>query len=811
MAVNERLDFNNIILDEVPTITPSAEDLMLPNNINSFINDPKIFNLGMEYGMLKIRPSPSYKDLAENNLLCKADDPKFKIRVREQNLNELELFNRSNKFFEHQLKAFNSVNSEQETSIPTGITTSNGEFFTLYEIYVSIVEVYNSNIMDSDGRYVSTLPDKTNKRVLKETSDLTNNTNQSSKRRKSLRSQHRKNYSSEEHDNIVINNNINNSSVDYEKENEGTDWKIPDPKHAKFLKNPNNKKKLTFSSHSFKFWKSLSEDYETLYNYYIDYLRDYISAIYNYDGAKPWSINKKFKTNGISIIHHMSTLSDSDIKNEETDENINDDDNNDVCKKCQKTKRLYQCNYCQELYHKTCIPALTGKYGKVCDNCLLGNFEYGFQELEKTLTINEFKQKYAGKDSYSIKDINDIMPLEKEFWNIVYGDKLVKSFYGADIHNDVENYISGFENQKNKEISQSFLNLMNLPSDKNTLLPLLNDITGISLPWCYFGSRFSVFGIHLEDHFTYSINYQFEGECKIWYCIKIKDSDKFHEYISSRYPDFMRRQKDILHQLTATISPYDKHLHNTMGITFYKAVQKPGEYIITFPKCWHFGFNLGFNHNEAVNFILPNWIPFGMEADRVYRRDGRKNVFDIYKLIEKNIIVNNDRSYSSDLFTRVESLIEELNTVEEVLIRETMYNDYKSFELDLTNFTNSFMVNEIGCDHCKKICSFSMVLVFNDTSLFDCRFVLDLKQILINSKKINNSDDQKDYENLNNFIINEDVNKKKINLYCTACYIKYNKTIVNYLLTQSYYLKDSLNKNKVFKKDDKFNFPIDFE
>lgn len=795
---NNRLDFDTIVLEEIPNIAPTLEELSFPNDINSFINKPEIHKLGMKYGMLKITTPPNFQKLLRNNLANKQDDLKFKIRVREQNLNELELYNRSNKFFEHQLKAFNSIIVEEEVNIPKSVVTLDGKEFTPYDIYVEILKAYNSEDIDSEGRYVNRLPKKKKKSAQHKANNIKGNFT-SAKRRKSSRLNEKLKQTPDDDKNT-----LETSSKD--------EWEIPDPKNALFLQNP-NKKHTSLSSDSVKFWKSLSEDYETLYEFYADYLRHYMMAIFKYDGVKPWSAKRNFKSNGISIIHHMPTEGYGSLKEEETEDG-DLDDSSELCRKCSKNKKLYQCSYCQELYHKSCIPTLVGRFGKLCDNCLLGNFEYGFEELQDTITIGEFRKKYANKKKQSIKDSNSLLKAEKQFWEIVYGDRLVKSYYGADIHNDQKDYISGFENQSSDEISKSFLNLMNLPNDKNTLLPLLNGITGISLPWCYFGSEFSLFGIHLEDHFTYSINYQFVGDSKIWYSIKIEDSDRFREYIASKYPDFLNRQKDILHQLTATISPYDKHLHETMGVTFYKAVQNPGDYIITFPKCWHFGFNLGFNHNEAVNFILPNWIPFAIEADKVYKKDGRKFVFDIYKLIQKNIAVNMNFLYSNIFFEHVDAIIKELNISVEIILRETLMRDYENLELDLSDFADSFMINEISCDLCKKICSFSMVLTFNDTELYDSRFLLGLKQILINSKKLNSSQDNEDYENLNNMIASDsnDADKqKKIGLYCTACYNEHHKEIKNYLLTQVYYLKDSLNSSHIFRKDEHFHFPIGFQ
>lgn len=799
-----RLDFDGISIDKVPTVYPTLAEMMAPNDINSFINKPSVYDLGMKYGMIKIVAPKEFQDSIVNNLGDKETDPNFKIKIREQVLNELELSNRADKLFDKQLEAFDKISGIEHKVAGKVKVDEHGNEMSLYELYVKIMSTFNNEDVDTTGRYV-TKSVKSGKRALAETTIDENQNNQ--KKRRSSRIKNTVNYNF----NDVQEKEGNATSENKKLEQDATeqDWKVPDPKTCKFLQIPLKKGKVQPFTHSVKFWKSLGSNYAQIFFFYQQYLEKYLTALYKYEGTKPWSNQDSFKSNGISILHHIT---EEPVKYEENENEDVEEDTVDTCRICQKNKKLYQCEYCLEAYHKTCIPFISGKNGKLCDNCFIGNFEYGFQELEKRVTIKEFKEMSTANDIKNFNEERDLLNIEKEFWNIVYGKERIKSHYGADVHNDTENYISGFENQPSDNINNNFLNLMNLPNDQHTLLPLLNSITGISLPWCYFGSKFSVFGIHLEDHFTYSVNYQFAGNPKIWYCIQISDSDKFHQYITQKYPDFVKRQKDILHQLTVTISPYDKEMHERIGIKFYKACQKPFEYIITFPKCWHFGFNLGLNHNEAVNFILPNWIPYAIEADRVYRRDGRKNVFDVYKLIQKNMVINKDYSYKEELFKHVKKVVENINLAVEILMKEKITYEYKPRMLDVTEYKDSYMLNEITCDKCKKICSFATVLVYNDYELFYNKAFLNLKQILVFSKKINGAADGQDYENLDNYISNHsDSEHKGLYVYCVDCYNHHHQTYKNYLTTEIVCLEDDMNKNEIFKVDEQYGFPIDMK
>ncbi|RZS03973.1 hypothetical protein BHM03_00034235 [Ensete ventricosum] len=69
------------------------------------------------------------------------------------------------------------------------------------------------------------------------------------------------------------------------------------------------------------------------------------------------------------------------------------------------------------------------------------------------------------------------------------------------------------------------------------------------------------------------------------------------------------------------------------GIPVYRAVQNPGEFVLTFPRAYHSGFSCGFNCAEAVNVAPVDWLPRGLCAAELYSEQHRKTSLSHDKLL----------------------------------------------------------------------------------------------------------------------------------------------------------------------------------
>ncbi|KAH3902477.1 histone demethylase SCDLUD_000054 [Saccharomycodes ludwigii] len=671
------------VLEEIPTFRPTTEEF---NDPIQYLSTPNVLRNGIRYGMIKLIPPDSF---VKPDIKKSIDINKFKFKIRLQKLSELHILNRCRLFLSHQLTNFEKMNSHGActTAVKPSVSIDDQEVY-LYDLFIEIIKYYGS---DSPNNTTNT---KTDGNYIKVGSGANKN----------------KRMKLENHgDSIVVN--------------------IPNPK------------KFNHSSDSSAMWNHMVKKFNLdrvpdgkvqLKSVFNSKLLKYFQFLYDKKDCD-FMKNIHEHSNGYSVLQDQP-------KKDEIPDNIK-------CSICEGhisigklSSSFRECSVCNSIYHLNCVDRTnriqqnrkknvsngndrSNNKDWVCLNCLIGNGHYGFKEETKSYKLNEFKAQLCSNET--VKNIS-IKDLEKAFWNNVCdinSDLIV--YYGADIHNEISGTISGFESA-----TQHPMNLLNLPNAKGSLLPLLGrKISGMTVPWIYIGSRYSTFCWHLEDQYTLSANYQFEGASKVWYSIPPGSSDSFDKFMLNLSPDLFLKQPDLLHQLVTLVSPYDPKFINSK-IKCFKAIQNPGEYIITFPKCYHAGFNCGYNFNEAVNFTLNSWLPYGIEALIKYKLSNKSCVFDMWELMLKildemfvsksatekgKVNIEADeflaRTCHSNLLNFVNGQEKIYYDITQLLKDEGFYMlDSGQISMDQENGSHDEDEFDVLCDRCNTICSIAFVV-----------------------------------------------------------------------------------------------------
>ncbi|KAK3157253.1 hypothetical protein QOZ80_2AG0118360 [Eleusine coracana subsp. coracana] len=273
--------------------------------------------------------------------------------------------------------------------------------------------------------------------------------------------------------------------------------------------------------------------------------------------------------------------------------------------------------------------------------------KYSFRDYEK-MANKVFSKKYSSTSCLPARYV------EEEFWREIAFGKMDFVEYACDVDG------SAFSSSPHDQLGKSNWNLKNFSRLPNSVLRLLQaPIPGVTDPMLYIGMLFSMFAWHVEDHYLYSINYHHCGAFKTWYGIP-GDAAPGFERVASQYVynkdilvgDGEDAAFDVLLGKTTLFPPNILLDHN---VPVYRAVQKPGEFVITFPRSYHAGFSHGFNCGEAVNFAIGDWFPLGALASKRYALLNRTPLLAHEELLCRSAVLLSQKLLSCDLKSLVKS------------------------------------------------------------------------------------------------------------------------------------------------------------
>uniref|UniRef100_A0AAQ6AGD6 [histone H3]-trimethyl-L-lysine(4) demethylase n=1 Tax=Amphiprion ocellaris TaxID=80972 RepID=A0AAQ6AGD6_AMPOC len=411
-----------------------------------------------------------------------------------------------------------------------------------------------------------------------------------------------------------------------------------------------------------------------------------------------------------------------------------------VCGRGDEEDRLLLCDGCDDSYHTFClipplqdVPKGDWRCPKCVAECSKPREAFGFEQAVREYTLQSFGEMADHfKSDYFNMPVHMVPTelVEKEFWRLVSSieeDVIVE--YGADISS--KEVGSGFPVRDGKrrllgdeeEYANSGWNLNNMPVLEQSVLTHINvDISGMKVPWLYVGMCFSSFCWHIEDHWSYSINFLHWGEPKTWYGVPASAAEQLEAVMKKLAPELFDSQPDLLHQLVTIMNPNILMEH---GVPVYRTNQCAGEFVVTFPRAYHSGFNQGYNFAEAVNFCTADWLPMGRQCVAHYRRLHRYCVFSHDELLCK--MAADPESLDVELAAAVFKEMGEMMDEETKLRQAIQEMGVLSSEQEVFELVPD---DERQCHKCKTTCFLSaltcscspdrLVCLHHATDLCDC-------------------------------------------------------------------------------------------
>ncbi|CAH8382808.1 unnamed protein product [Eruca vesicaria subsp. sativa] len=328
---------------------------------------------------------------------------------------------------------------------------------------------------------------------------------------------------------------------------------------------------------------------------------------------------------------------------------------------------------------------------------------YTFRDYEK-MANKVFARRYCSGGS-----LPDSF-LEKEFWKEIACGKTDSVEYACDVDG------SAFSSAPGDPLGSSKWNLNKVSRlPKSTLRLLETSIPGVTEPMLYIGMLFSMFAWHVEDHYLYSINYQHCGASKTWYGVPGSAALKFEKVVSECvYSDEILSTNgedgafDVLLGKTTIFPPKILLDHD---VPVYKAVQKPGEFVVTFPRAYHAGFSHGFNCGEAVNFAMGDWFPFGAIASCRYAHLNRLPLLPHEELICKEAILLKSSPKPENLdFTPAE--LSGQRSIKSAFVHLIRFHHLARWSLMKSGLCTGLVSNTYGtivCSLCKRDCYLAFI------------------------------------------------------------------------------------------------------
>lgn len=214
---------------------------------------------------------------------------------------------------------------------------------------------------------------------------------------------------------------------------------------------------------------------------------------------------------------------------------------------------------------------------------------------------------------------------------------------------------------------------------------------------------FASFCMHVEDHWSYSINYLHWGEPKTWYAVPRTSAESLERCMKRAAPELFRKNPNLLEMRITMLNP-NILINNCIPV--YRTEQYAGEFVVTFPRAYHFGCNQGLNVAEAVNFCPADWVKVSRECVKHYSTLKHPGVFSHDQIV----CMTAKKADQLDLGVATACYLDmvEMINIEKKLRNALLEWGVTKKQLNLFE-KEGFGATERRCNVCKTICFLSAV------------------------------------------------------------------------------------------------------
>uniref|UniRef100_A0A1B0FBV2 ARID domain-containing protein n=1 Tax=Glossina morsitans morsitans TaxID=37546 RepID=A0A1B0FBV2_GLOMM len=173
-------------------------------------------------------------------------------------------------------------------------------------------------------------------------------------------------------------------------------------------------------------------------------------------------------------------------------------------------------------------------------------------------------------------------------------------------------------------------NLKVMTNNPGSVLRSLGPVMGVTVPTLHVGMLFSACCWYRDPHGLSWIEYLHTGASKLWYGIPDDQSANFRAALTSLIPTHCQNKTIWLPCDTVMVPP---HMLTDRGVSLCRIEQKPGEFIVVFPRAYTSSLATGYVVSESVYFATSSWLDLAKDDFRDIHDSCEPAMFSLEQLL----------------------------------------------------------------------------------------------------------------------------------------------------------------------------------